>query len=145
MTTTESAPQARLRSAMLNTRGLFYSEEPTPCNARTPRRSPSHPDATEDDLWFDSRRTIRASRQCADCPFRGRCGFNAVMVRATHGVWGGVVLPGDYPAQLEPIYARLLAQFEQRRDIELGSAGANTAVLPTASVRLRRQSASVAA
>ena len=140
MTTTETTPHARLRSAMLNTRGLFYSEEPTPCNERTPHRSAEDPDATEDDLWFDSRRTIRATRQCADCPFRGRCGYNAVVVRATHGVWGGAVLPGDFPAQLEPIYARLLAQFEQRRETELGAAGAKTTALPIASVRMRRPS-----
>ena len=33
---------------------------------------------------------------------------------------GGVILPGDYPRQLKPIYARLAAQFEQRRQAELG-------------------------
>ena len=35
---------------------------------------------------------------------------------------GGVILPGDYLRQLKPVYARLAAQFEQRRRIELGDA-----------------------
>jgi hypothetical protein len=35
---------------------------------------------------------------------------------------GRVILPGDYPRQLKPVYARLAAQFEQRRRIELGDA-----------------------
>jgi WhiB family transcriptional regulator, redox-sensing transcriptional regulator len=43
-----------------------------------------------------------------------------VATGATHGIWGGVILPGDYPQQLQPVYARLAAQFEQRRHIELG-------------------------
>jgi hypothetical protein len=34
---------------------------------------------------------------------------------ATHGIWGGVILPGDYPRQLKAVYARLAAQFERRR------------------------------
>jgi hypothetical protein len=38
-------------------------------------------------------------------PISGRCGYNAVISRATHGVWGGQVLPGDKPAELEPIYS----------------------------------------
>ena len=45
-----------------------------------------------------------------------------MLSRATHGVWGGKVLPGDKPAELEPIYARLLEQFERRTPIELADA-----------------------
>ena len=141
MTVPSPTPESCLRTSLLTTRGLFYSEQPTPCNEHTPRPSDDG-DESETDLWFHSRRTVRAVRKCADCPFRGRCGYNAVVVRATHGVWGGVVLPGDYPSKLEPIYARLLAQFEQRRDVELGP-GARAAVVPDGKVRLRR--ASVAA
>jgi WhiB family redox-sensing transcriptional regulator len=43
-----------------------------------------------------------------------------VATGATHGIWGGVILPGDYPQQLKPVYARLAEQFEQRRLAELG-------------------------
>jgi WhiB family transcriptional regulator, redox-sensing transcriptional regulator len=72
------------------------------------------------DLFFDPRQKRRAIAQCADCPFRGRCSYNAVAMGATHGIWGGVILPGDYPQQLKAVYARLAAQFEQRRHTELG-------------------------
>jgi WhiB family redox-sensing transcriptional regulator len=72
------------------------------------------------DLFFDSRRMRKAAKRCTDCPFRGRCGYNAVAMGATHGIWGGVILPGDYPQQLRPVYARLIAQFEERRRIEVG-------------------------
>jgi WhiB family redox-sensing transcriptional regulator len=72
------------------------------------------------DLFFDPHRKNAASSKCADCPFRGRCGYNAVAMGATHGVWGGVILPGDYPHLLRPVYARLAEQFEQRRHVELG-------------------------
>lgn len=72
------------------------------------------------ELFFDARRRHRAIKQCAECPFRGRCGYNAVAAGATHGVWGGVILPGDYPQELRPVYAFLAAQFEQRRHVELG-------------------------
>jgi WhiB family redox-sensing transcriptional regulator len=72
------------------------------------------------DLFFDPRQKRRAIAQCADCPFRGRCSYNAVATGATHGIWGGVILPGDYPQLLKPIYARLAEQFEQRRLAELG-------------------------
>lgn len=41
-------------------------------------------------------------------------------MRATHGVWGGITLPGDYPERLAPIHRQLLQQFEQRRTTELG-------------------------
>ncbi|MDM3908818.1 WhiB family transcriptional regulator [Mycobacterium intracellulare] len=72
------------------------------------------------ELFFDARRHHRAIKQCGECPFRGRCGYNAVATGATHGVWGGVILPGDYPQQLKPLYAHLAAQFEQRRQAEIG-------------------------
>src|ERR1700742_3183582 len=70
---------------------LFETEEDTPC-----RVSPG-------DLWFSPfRDRERAARQCRQCPFLGRCGYNAVAARATHGVWGGEILPGDKPSELEP-------------------------------------------
>jgi WhiB family redox-sensing transcriptional regulator len=72
------------------------------------------------ELFFDARRRHRAIKRCAECPFLGRCGYNAVATGATHGVWGGVILPGDYPQELKPLYAFLAAQFEQRRRDELG-------------------------
>jgi WhiB family redox-sensing transcriptional regulator len=53
-------------------------------------------------------------------------------------VWGGEILPGDKPAELEPIYARLLAQFEQRRPVELGDAPAPA--MPAYGMRRRRRS-----
>lgn len=80
---------------------------------------------------------------CLDCPFLGRCGYNAVVSRATHGVWGGHVLPGDKPGELEPIYASLLAQFEARRAIELGNTPAPK--MPSASPRRRARPDSIAA
>src|SRR5262245_33368529 len=80
-------------------RPLFISEEATPCR--------TGPDA-ERDLWFSPYRDReRAARQCQQCPFIGRCAYNAVAARATHGVWAGEILPGDKPPELEPIYARL--------------------------------------
>ncbi|MBB3753662.1 hypothetical protein FHT44_006184 [Mycolicibacterium sp. BK634] len=57
--------------------------------------------------------------------------------RATHGVWGGEVLPGDYTDELLPIYERLLAQFEQRLGAELGDAPAPP-MPDLAAVRRRR-------
>jgi WhiB family transcriptional regulator, redox-sensing transcriptional regulator len=86
---------------------LYYTELPTPC-------------ADEPELFFDARAYRRAIAQCRTCPFRGRCGYNAVSVGATHGVWGGIMLPGDYPHKLAPIYTQLREQFNQRRDQELG-------------------------
>ena len=86
---------------------LFHTSHDLPCHA-------------DPDLFFDARRRHTAIRKCNDCPFRGRCGYNAVAAGATHGIWGGVSLPGDYPRQLASVYARLAAQFEQRRRIELG-------------------------
>jgi len=110
-------------------RRLFVTEH-TPCtdSARGgPSGLPAHRDCE------------RAARQCRRCPFLGRCGNNAVISRTTHGVWGGTVLPGDKPAELEPIYARLLEQFEQRIPIEL----ADTPVpqLPDVIARRRRRAA----
>jgi WhiB family redox-sensing transcriptional regulator len=86
---------------------LFHTSHPLPCH-------------TDPELFFNPHKKHTAITQCADCPFRGRCSYNAVAVGATHGIWGGVILPGDYPQQLQPVYARLAAQFEQRRHTELG-------------------------
>jgi len=109
---------------------LFETEAATPCRVNT-----------DGDLWFSPfRDKIQAARQCRLCPFLGRCGYNAVASRATHGVWGGQVLPGDKPAELEPVYARLLAQFEARHAIELGDAPAPA--MPSDSPRRRRRPAS---
>ncbi|WP_101953371.1 WhiB family transcriptional regulator [Mycobacterium intracellulare] len=72
------------------------------------------------ELFFNPRTKHRAIKRCNDCPFRGRCGYNAVATGATHGIWGGVILPGAQPKALRPVYARLAAQFEQRRRTELG-------------------------
>lgn len=88
---------------------LFYTNQDLAC-----RQDP--------ELFFDARRRHRAIKRCAECPFLGRCGYNAVATGATHGVWGGVILPGDYPQELKPIYALLAAQFEQRRQAEIGDA-----------------------
>jgi hypothetical protein len=107
---------------------LFETEEDTPCRVNT-----------DGDLWFSPfRDRERAARHCLACPFLGRCGYNAVAARATHGVWGGEILPGDKPGALEPIYARLLAQFEQRRRLELGDAPPPP--LPDHRMRRRRRS-----
>nr|WP_068873873.1 WhiB family transcriptional regulator [Mycobacterium marinum] len=86
---------------------LFHTNEDLPC-----RQDP--------ELFFDPPKRRRAIAQCEDCPFRGRCGYNAVVTGATHGIWGGVSLPGDYPRELKPLYGFLAAQFEQRRHHELG-------------------------
>jgi WhiB family transcriptional regulator, redox-sensing transcriptional regulator len=88
---------------------IFQTCDDLPCNE-------------DPDLFFDPRRRNRAIARCAGCPFRGRCAYNAVATRATHGIWGGVMLPGHYPNLLKPIYARLAEQFQQRRRIELGDA-----------------------
>ena len=111
---------------------LFVTDEPTPCR--------TGPDAQRD-LWFSPYRDReRAARQCQQCPFIGRCGHNAVAARATHGVWAGEILPGDYPASLEPIYARLIAQYERRRTIELG----DTPSAPVPGFQGRRRSPTAA-
>jgi WhiB family redox-sensing transcriptional regulator len=136
MTTTVTA--ARLGQsdlAHLLTLGgrMFLTEASTPCKE----------DLGGADLWFSPHRDrVQAARRCLDCPFLGRCGYNAVISRATHGVWGGQVLPGDKAAELEPIYARLLDQFEERRTVELGDAPPPP--LPKDVVRRRRRAQLVA-
>ena len=115
---------------------LFETEATTPCReaARPGNR----------DLWFSPfRDREQAARMCQDCPFVGRCGYNAVVSRATHGVWGGQVLPGDKPGELEPVYPCLLEQFEARRAIELDHAPAPKK--PSASPRRRARPESRAA
>ena len=107
---------------------LFMTEASTPCKDNV----------GGNDLWFSPHRDReQAARRCLDCPFLGRCGYNAVISRATHGVWGGQVLPGDKPAELEPIYSRLLDQFEERRSSELGDTPAPP--LPKDVARRRRR------
>jgi WhiB family redox-sensing transcriptional regulator len=86
---------------------LFHTSHQLPCQE-------------DPDLFFNPHKKHTAITKCADCPFRGRCSYNAVAMGATHGIWGGIILPGDYPQQLKPAYARLTEQFEQRRRIELG-------------------------
>ena len=71
---------------------------------QTSRRLPCHADP---DLFFNPHKKQTAINMCAECPFRGRCGYNAVATGAAHGIWGGVILPSDYPRQLKPVYARL--------------------------------------
>jgi WhiB family redox-sensing transcriptional regulator len=98
---------ARLSTATSVRGRLFQTNEPVPCSA-------------DPDKFFDPRTQRRAVGRCDACQFRGRCGYNAVVTGATHGIWGGIIFPGDYPAKLAPIYARLLEQFNQRRDQEFG-------------------------
>lgn len=110
---------------------LFETEALTPCRMNV---NPDH------DLWFSPfRDRERAAKACKTCPFIGRCGYNAVASRATHGVWGGEVLPGDKAAPLGPIYKRLLDQFERRRAVELG--GLAGPRLPRSDARRRRHPA----
>jgi WhiB family transcriptional regulator, redox-sensing transcriptional regulator len=108
----------------------FETEDITPCRQTKP--------GPDDDLWFSPfRDKIRAIRACKGCPFIGRCGYNAVVNRATYGVWGGVALPGSdsTPDNLEDAYTFLLAQFERRRRIELGEL---SVPVPSPSFRRRR-------
>lgn len=86
---------------------LFHTEQDLAC-----REDP--------ELFFNPNRKARAMARCAECPFQGRCSYNAVASGATHGIWGGVSLPGHYPAQLALVYARLAEQFEARRLGEIG-------------------------
>src|SRR5690242_2930896 len=67
---------------------LFATDQPLAC-----RQDP--------ELFFDPPKRRRAIKLCAQCPFRGRCGYNAVATRATHGIWGGIQLPGHFPDQLK--------------------------------------------
>ena len=103
-------PNHHLRTPKVS---LFFPEEPTPCQ-----------DAKRGSDWFGEKRgeRERAMKACGECPFRGRCAYNAVGAGATHGVWGGIELPGDRPMLLQTAYARLLSRFEERRAIEVGSA-----------------------
>ncbi|KAA1248296.1 hypothetical protein F0Q45_21375, partial [Mycobacterium simiae] len=86
---------------------LFHTTEDLPCQQ-------------DPELFFHAPKSQRAIARCADCSFLGRCGYNAVAAGATHGVWGGVLLPGLYTRQLNEIYARLAEQFERRRRMEVG-------------------------
>ncbi|MDO3014596.1 WhiB family transcriptional regulator [Mycobacteroides abscessus subsp. abscessus] len=109
---------------------IFRPDQPTPCQAAVP--------TPDNDPWFDpTRRAKRAARTCQTCPFIGRCGYNAVASRATHGVWGGIEFPGDSPAKLSKIYDRLLRQFEERKAVELGAAPAPE--LPPATGRIYKK------
>ena len=92
---------------------LFVSDEPTPCQSV---------DQNDIEMWFGNEIGGRdlAVMACQACPFRGRCSYNAVAVRATHGIWGGIELPGDRARRLTPVYERLLRQFEERRQAEIG-------------------------
>lgn len=104
-----TAPVSRLQLPTPPVRVFHSTEVQLPCRERA-------------ELFFNPHTYAKAQRWCASCPFLGRCGYNAVATRATHGVWGGMVLPGHYPSRLEPIYARLAAQFERRRTREIGDA-----------------------
>lgn len=114
---------------------LFVSERPTPCQQLSVNKM--------DELWFATTpKYHRAEKLCRACPFIGRCGYNAVANRATHGVWGGRMLPGNRQAHLEPIYIEFLEQFQARSAIELGGAP----MPPMPSVQgLRRQRSSESA
>lgn len=110
----------------------FETEGPTPCRT-----------ASDNELWFSPfRDRVRAARACKSCPFIGRCGYNAVLGKAQYGVWGGVALPGSAstPEKLENAYILLLAQFERRRQIELGDL---QVPMPSTNVRRRRANGSV--
>ncbi|SBS79642.1 Transcription factor WhiB [uncultured Mycobacterium sp.] len=116
---------------------LFHTVEPTPCRIVDSRRS-----RNGEELWFSQfKDRILAVRACQDCPFIGRCGFNAVAAREEYGVWGGLSLPGDKssPELLEAAYRYLLTQFERRRSVELPNLP--TPALPSPSVRRRRHNA----
>ncbi|WP_204806047.1 WhiB family transcriptional regulator [Mycobacterium riyadhense] len=114
MTTTPTAATTRIARPFAafqmraNVR-LFHTTQNLPCQQ-------------DPELFFNPHKKHRAITRCADCPFRGRCGYNAVATGATHGIWGGMILPGDYPRQLRRVYSRLAAQFEQLRQEELGDA-----------------------
>lgn len=109
MATTPSARTARpsdssrLRAEVR----LFHTEQDLACRE-------------EPELFFNQNRRSRAVARCAECPFRGRCSYNAVASGATHGIWGGMSLPGLYPTQLAVVYKRLAEQFEARRSGEIG-------------------------
>src|SRR4051794_18601 len=115
----------------------YNTEQVTPCRTVDPNRA-----RNGQELWFSQfKDRIVAVRACQDCPFIGRCGYNAVAGREEFGVWGGLSLPGDKgnPELLESAYQYLLAQFERRRSIELPDLPAPA--MPSSSVRRRRASA----
>lgn len=108
----QARTDARLWPLMRRSAREYIPDEPTPC----------HADRADPEAWFNYRRNRAAIHACAPCPFIGRCGWNAVAAGATHGVWAGVQLPGDYPTELALVYRKLLDQFDRRRAIELGNA-----------------------
>jgi len=118
---------------------LYNTEETTPCRDVDPTRA-----RNGQELWFSQfKDRVFAVRACQQCPFIGRCGYNAVATREEYGVWGGISLPGDKstPEMLEAAYDYLLAQFERRRAIELP--GLPAPAMPTSPVRRRRLSSDV--
>jgi WhiB family redox-sensing transcriptional regulator len=118
---------------------LYHTSEPTPCQTVDPKRT-----RNGRELWFSPfKDRILAVRACQECPFIGRCGYNAVAAREEFGVWGGLSLPGEKTdlQQLEAAYEYLLAQFERRRHIELP--GLPAPAMPSTAVRRRRASADV--
>lgn len=120
---------------------LYHTSEPTPCRTVDPNRA-----RNGQELWFSQfKDRILAVRACQDCPFIGRCGYNAVAGREEFGVWGGLSMPGDKGdlQELEAAYVYLLAQFERRRHIELP--GLPAPALPSTAVRRRRASAHTSA
>jgi WhiB family redox-sensing transcriptional regulator len=113
---------------------IFHTDAATPCRTVDPRRARNGLD-----LWFSPfKDKVFAVRACQSCPFLGRCGYNAVAGRETHGVWGGIALPGGKGKleDLQASYERLLRQFERRRPVELpGFTGA----VPMPSTEVRRR------
>jgi WhiB family redox-sensing transcriptional regulator len=109
---------------------------------RTDQSTPCADSLRDGDLWFSPfKDRIHAVRACQTCPFIGRCGYNAVVVREEYGVWGGLSLPGDRstPELLEQAYRHLLAQFERRRITELGESA--IPAMPDPYARRRQASA----
>jgi hypothetical protein len=104
---TQEPSRARLHTSLAVHGRLYQTDEPLPC-------------ADNPDAFFNPRTQRRAAIQCSACSFRGRCGYNAVTSGATHGIWGGVIFPGNYPEKLASIYSRLSEQFNQRSQAELG-------------------------
>lgn len=126
------------RDSQIETR-LYHTSEPTPCRDVDRRRA-----RNGQELWFSQfKDRVFAVRACQQCPFIGRCGYNAVAAREEYGVWGGLSLPGDKsnPELLEAAYQYLLAQFARRHDIELP--GLPAPAMPSSSVRRRRLSSDI--
>jgi WhiB family redox-sensing transcriptional regulator len=99
--------RARLHTSLAVHGRLFQTDEHLPC-------------AADPDALFNPRTQRRAATQCSACAFRGRCGYNAITSGATHGIWGGVIFPGNHPSKLLAIYNRLSEQFNQLSQAELG-------------------------